>query len=178
MLSLYNCVVKQLPGESTVAAKPSGRETAALLMDAMPLVMRHIRNEMRSNPNMRGPTLPQFRALVFLSRHQGASLSQVAGRIGLTLPSVSKIVDALVTRGLVTRAASENDRRYVSLSLSKLGRETLAQAGRGTQTRLAEKVAGLSPEQLVMVCEAMQALQSVLGGTGDRSGKGPSNLCR
>ena len=56
-----------------------------------------------------------------LNRNQGASLSEVAEHVGLTLPSVSKMVDGLVTRGLLTRATDPGDRRRLTLSLTPAG---------------------------------------------------------
>ena len=47
--------------------------------------------------------MAQFRTLAFVDANQGASLSEVAGHIGLGLPSMSKLVDALVNRELLTR---------------------------------------------------------------------------
>jgi DNA-binding MarR family transcriptional regulator len=152
--------MKQLHKESNsllVSPKPS---CASLLMDVVPLLMRYIRMEMRSR-RMRGLSIPQFRTLVFLYRNEGASLSEVANNISLTLPSASKIIDALVTRKLVIRTALPDDRRYCSLKLTKLGRTTLMQARRGTEASLAKKIAALSSAQQTIVVETMQALGSI-----------------
>ena len=151
--------MKQLPNEthSLTSTQPN---CAALLMEVIPLAMRYIRMEMRSR-RMRGLSIPQFRAMIFLYRNEGASLSEVANHVGLTLPSVSKIIDALVIRKLVIRTALRNDRRYISLKLSKLGRDTLIKARRGTEASLAGKIAALSPSQQALISEAMQTLASV-----------------
>jgi DNA-binding MarR family transcriptional regulator len=151
--------MKQLQKETNRSAiAESG--CAALLMDVIPLVMRYIRMEMRSR-RMRGLSIPQFRTMVFLYRNEGVSLSEVAKSVGLTLPSVSKIIDALVIRKLVIRTVLPDDRRYISLKLSKLGRATLMKARCGTEASLAEKIAALSPAQQAMISEVMKALASV-----------------
>jgi DNA-binding MarR family transcriptional regulator len=152
--------VKQLHKESDKSPASPELSCAALLMDVIPFVMRYIRMEMRSR-RMRGLSIPQFRTLVFLDRNEGASLSEVANNIGLTLPSASKIIDALVTRKLVIRTALPDDRRYSSLKLTKLGRATLMQARHGTEASLAEKIADLSPARQAMIVETMQALGSI-----------------
>jgi len=160
--------MKQLQKETNHSAIAES-DCAALLMDVIPLVMRYIRTEMRSR-RMRGLSIPQFRTMVFLYRNEGASLSEVANNIGLTLPSASKIVDALVERKLVSRTVLSGDRRYISLRLSKLGRSTLMQARRGAEASLAEKIASLSSSQQAVVSEAMQALASVFAPTETVSG--------
>lgn len=152
--------MKELPKESKAGGTSLELGCATLLMEVVPLTMRYIRTEMRGH-KMRGLSIPQFRTLVFLYRNRGASLSQVASEIGLTLPSASKIIDALVRRGLVIRTTSPNDRRYVSLKLSKLGSTTLKQARQGTEAHLAERIAELSAEQQAMVSQTMQALRTI-----------------
>jgi DNA-binding MarR family transcriptional regulator len=152
--------MKQLHKESDDAINSPDTSCAALLMEVVPLVMRYIRMEMRSR-RMRGLSIPQFRTLVFLDRNEGASLSKVANNISLTLPSASKIIEALVIRKLVIRTALPRDRRYSSLKITKLGRATLTKARRGTATSLAEKIAALSADQQAIIVEAMKDLSSI-----------------
>ena len=85
-------------------------ELASKLVEVIPLVMRAIRSHMRANRAL-DLSVPQYRALGFVVRHPGASLSQVAEHQGLTLGAASRLVDGLVTRGLVERRASTQDRR-------------------------------------------------------------------
>ncbi|MBI2958267.1 MAG: MarR family transcriptional regulator [Chloroflexi bacterium] len=138
-------------------------EAAALIMDVVPLVMRRMRKEMRSR-RMSGLSLPQFRTLIFLRRHEGASLSQVAAHVGVGLPSMSKIIESLVRRDLVTRVTSASDRRCVNLSLSNPGLATVEEARRETEARVAELLAELSHQQRAEVYGAMQALQAAFDG--------------
>jgi len=160
--------MKQLKIENSSPFAP-GLECATLLMDVIPLVMGCIRTEMRSQRTHR-LSVPQFRTLVFLYRNEGASLSEVANSIGLTLPSASKIIDALAIRKLVIRTVLPGDRRYISLRLSERGRATFEKARRVAEASLAQRIATLSPVQQKMVCETMQALRSVFAQTKTYSG--------
>ncbi len=72
------------------------------ILDVVPVVMRSIRAEMRRHRTA-DLSVPQFRTLAFIDRNADASLSDVAEHIGLTLPSMSKIVEGLVVRKFVTR---------------------------------------------------------------------------
>jgi MarR family transcriptional regulator for hemolysin len=137
----------------------SPEECAREVLEVVPLVMRAIRAEMRSH---RGPDLsvPQFRVLIFLNRHEGASLSHVAGHVGLTLPSMSRMVDGLVARNLVTRQADADDRRRVALTLTTLGRTAMQSAYESTQGHLAERLAALAAPDRTTILKAMQALDS------------------
>jgi MarR family transcriptional regulator for hemolysin len=128
------------------------------MLDTVPLITRAIRAEMRSHrtPDL---TVPQFRALAFLRRHAGASLSEAAEHMGLTLPSMSRIVDGLVVRQLVVRQTPPEDRRRVSLALTASGQEILQLARKATQARLAEALTTLSEAQRVSIIEAMRMLR-------------------
>lgn len=66
-------------------------------------------------------SVPQFRTLAYLSRHPGSSLSAVAEHIGLTLPTMSVLIEGLVQRGLVDRTPDARDRRRVLLRLTAEG---------------------------------------------------------
>ena len=145
-------------------------ETARHLLETVPLVMRTIRSEMRSH---RAPDLsvPQFRALGFIDRNPGASLSDVTEHMGLALPSVSKLVDGLVARALATRQEDRADRRRVVLRLTPAGRDTLAAARKATQQRLAARLATFSDNDRAAISQAMTLLRSAFA-SGSRAGEG------
>ncbi|MGB8991903.1 MAG: MarR family transcriptional regulator [Desulfobaccales bacterium] len=135
-------------------------ECARQVLEAVPMVMRTIRTEMRSH---RGSDLsvPQFRVLVYLHRHEGASLSDIAEHLGLTLPSMSKMIDGLVARQLVTRQMDPGDRRRVTLAATALGRTAMQSAYKATESRLAERLAALPASERHTILKAMQVLESI-----------------
>jgi len=130
------------------------------VLEVVPLIMRTIRKEMRSR---RSPDLSvvQFRTLLFLNRNPGASLSTVAEHLGLTLPTVSKMVDRMVANNLVTREDSSADRRRMTLTLTAKGQNLLAEARGGTLERLAGILEGLAPGEREVVHQAVQILQGL-----------------
>jgi DNA-binding MarR family transcriptional regulator len=138
----------------------SPEECARQVLEAVPMVMRVIRTEMRSH---RGSDLsvPQFRILVYLNRHAGASLSDIAEHMGLTLPSMSKMVDGLVARNLVGRQMNTEDRRRVTLAPTVLGGKEMQSAYEATESRLAERLTALPESERRTIGQAMQALASI-----------------
>jgi DNA-binding MarR family transcriptional regulator len=120
--------------------------------------MRAIRAEMRRQRGW-GLSVPQFRTLAYLNYYQGVSLSDVAEFIGLALPSMSKLVDGLVARQLVTREISASDRRRVTLALTSAGQATFQATRAATQAFLAQRLAELPAEKRAVVTEAMQILR-------------------
>jgi DNA-binding MarR family transcriptional regulator len=133
-------------------------ECARQLLDTTPQIMRFIRAEMRSH---RGHDLsvPQFRTLTFINRNPEVSLSHLADHLGLTLPSTSKLVDGLVNQKIVTRRESKEDRRRLTLALTKNGEDILRVAREATQNHLKDVLHKLSADELSTIIRAMNLLQ-------------------
>jgi DNA-binding MarR family transcriptional regulator len=75
----------------------------------------------------------QFKLLIKLWEHDSELSVKAAGdALGLSLPAISRAVDGLVQRGLVTRVEDETDRRAKRISATEEARELL---GRLVQLR-------------------------------------------
>jgi MarR family transcriptional regulator for hemolysin len=135
------------------------------LMDTAPQIVQAIRVEMRRG---RGSdiSIPQFRSLAFIQRNPDSSLSDVAEHLGLTLPSVSKLVDGLVKQKLVSRLASTTDRRRLTLALTQAGTAIMNSSRAAAQAELAAKISSLSGAELETICQAMQLLRPVFVSRG------------
>ncbi|HYB68186.1 MAG TPA: MarR family transcriptional regulator [Candidatus Acidoferrales bacterium] len=135
-------------------------EAAREMLEVVPTVMRDIRSEMR---NRRSPdlTVPQFRTLAFVNRNEGSSLLDVANHMGLTPPSACRLVDGLITRGMMTRQDNPADRRRVRLAATPSGMTILEASRRKTMAYLADKLKGVSAEDREIIVKAMEALRSV-----------------
>jgi DNA-binding MarR family transcriptional regulator len=134
--------------------------TAQQVLEAVPLVMRTIRTQLRRHRRA-DISVPQFRAMGYIDRNAGASLSDLASHIGLTLPSMSKLIDGLVSRKLVSRIADTGDRRRICLSLTPLGREQLKAALKSTEKFLADRMSALPDEDLRSISHAMNILKGL-----------------
>ena len=142
----------------------TAEDCAQAVLDTVPVVMRSIRSELRSH-RTRDLSVPQFRILVYINKHPDASISDVAEHIGLTLPTLSKMIDLLVARQWVTRVPCSEDRRRMQLGLTERGQAMLSQAVESTRANLAGCFINLNSDQLAQVIEAMHLLQSTFGGT-------------
>ena len=137
------------------------KNTAYQVLDVVPLVMRTIRSEFRQRRSA-DLSVPQFRTLAYTQNNAGTSLSDLACHIGLTLPSMSKMVDGLVDRGLITREGHADDRRRICLKLTEPGKDKLDTANFQTQALIEEKLAGLGPAELETVSQAMMILKDLI----------------
>ncbi|MEO7319238.1 MAG: MarR family transcriptional regulator [Chthoniobacteraceae bacterium] len=138
-----------------MAASPN--QCADELLETVPHLMRVIRTNVRSQS---GPELsmPQFRTLAFLGRNQCAMLGDVAAFLGLTLPAASKLVDGLVAAKLASREIHAQDRRRVSLELTKSGQRKYAAVVDAARDFLAAKMRHLKADERATVVGAMQLL--------------------
>ena len=90
-------------------------------------------------------SLPQYRILMFLAEGSVAA-SALADSLAVSRPSVTAVVDGLVSRGLVERRHDEGDRRRVGHALTEEGRRVLEEADAAVNARLAEIASFLSDE--------------------------------
>jgi MarR family transcriptional regulator for hemolysin len=135
----------------------SADECARDVLEVVPLIMRAIRREMRSHRT--DLSVPQFRTLAFIRNHEGTSLSAVAENIGLTLPSMSKLVDGLVQRQLVIRQTAVHDRRRITLALTEAGLATMRAARESTLGVLADQFAVFSEVERQTIRQAIALLR-------------------
>ena len=135
-------------------------QCAREVLEVVPLVMGVIRSQFRKYGALE-LSVPQFRTLLFLSQHRGASLSEVAEYIGLMLPSMSALIDELVKRKFAVRRTSLNDRRRMTLTLTERGQATLSSARGATQMYIAEQLNHLAQVDRATIIKAMQALRPI-----------------
>ena len=138
----------------------SSSQTAELVMDNIPLLMRLLRTKFREK-RVGDMSMAQFRTLAFIDANHGTSLSDAASHIGLGLPSMSKLVDALVNRKLLTRDMHGTDRRRICLALTSKGKSELDDAYQHTQSFFAEKFAELTVDERTQIAESLNTMKKL-----------------
>jgi DNA-binding MarR family transcriptional regulator len=92
-----------------------------------------------------GLTISQLRVLHLLREHP-ASCGQVAEHLGITASTATALIERIVRRGLVERAAREGDRRVTDLRLTESGRRLLEEKDRGQRGVITESIGELAGE--------------------------------
>jgi DNA-binding MarR family transcriptional regulator len=72
-----------------------------------------------------GVSLDQWRLLKYLSEADGSTMGELATGLSLNLPTLTKIVDKMVTDAQLYRVPDPNDRRKVRIFISHIGRALL-----------------------------------------------------
>ncbi len=117
------------------------RESARDILEIIPLVMRTVAAELRAAGELPAPG--HFGLLSVLSERP-RMLTDLASLQGVSLPTMSNSVSAMVERGWVRRtAAPEGDRRVAIIEVTSTGRAALERVARAAEGHLAEVLAPL-----------------------------------
>ena len=105
-------------------------------------------------------TMRQLKILLLLytTETQAARMSALAAALGVTLPTITGIVDRLVEQSLVQREEEPSDRRLVVARLTPEGRELVERLQDHGRSHLAATLHRLSLEELRTVARALDLL--------------------
>ncbi|MGZ6047295.1 MAG: MarR family winged helix-turn-helix transcriptional regulator [Phenylobacterium sp.] len=106
-----------------------------------------------------GLNMAQWRSLAIIRRMEICTMSSLARYSTIERTTLTRAVDQLVGRGLITRWVPETDRRQVNLSLSDMGQEAFA---RGAAILDPHNLHLLNDEAPAQVRHAMAVLQNTL----------------
>jgi len=68
-----------------------------------------------------GVSIVEFRCIKILSKHKQLTVNQLARQMALTSSRITRIIDNLIKKQLVTRTGEQTDRRIFNLALSPKG---------------------------------------------------------
>ncbi len=105
-------------------------------------------------------TMTQLKVLfiVYSGSDGTATAGQIARELGVSLSTVTGIVDRLCEPGFVTRGEDPRDRRVTRVSITPAGRELIERLHRAHLARMAPLLERLDTETLVMLERALAAL--------------------
>lgn len=85
-------------------------------------------------------TLAQYQVISLAHERGQCSQTELAGHLGVTGPTVVRIVDALEKKGLARRTRDGKDRRVVWVSLTEKGVDAQEESARLLEQRLARTI--------------------------------------
>ena len=146
---------------SEVEATEEVRETAL----RVGTLFRHLMSYGDGGQSLReidehGLSFVQFKTMMELSA-SGADdpyLQELAESLGASMPSLSRAVDGLVRKGLVTRSEDPDDRRRRRVALTESGREITDRFFHSRAAGVIEFASGLTAEQRASLDAAIGTL--------------------
>ena len=137
---------------------------ARRVMDTFPLIVRSLNRDLRSFDQRSDLTHVQILGMLVDRAH---SISELAGRQQVSLPSMSKTVQALVDRDWVERMPSPDDRRVALVKLTVSGGDALREARGAMLAGVAKALAALSSREREALAEGLVVLGRAFGSGSD-----------
>jgi DNA-binding MarR family transcriptional regulator len=103
-------------------------------------------------------TMQQFKTLLLLGTMGSATAGQLARGLGVSLSTMTGIVDRLCERDMVTRGEDPDDRRATRVSLTASGHDLVERLNSVRREWMSRLLSRLSDEQLEHAAEAISAL--------------------
>ena len=141
--------------------RDQARETARDILEIIPLVMRTVAAELRAAGELPAPAHFGLLSILSIRPHM---LTDLASMQGVSLPTMSSSISAMVERGWVKRGAPEDDRRVVMIEVTATGRAALERVSRAAEGHLAEVLAPLDVPARRRLQGGLGILRKVFGG--------------
>lgn len=135
------------------------QDCARKFLEAVPMAMRLIKAEMRATAKSE-LTVPQFRLFARLARSSATS-RELAQWMGVTPPTISRMVESLMARKLIKRGARGSDKRHIPLELTKQGKMKYESIRSIVQSIFSEKISKLTGLQKRKLVEGLQIVGSL-----------------
>lgn len=133
------------------------REVAARLHSSALRLLRDLRRE-EDGGGLSAPRLSALSAIVFAGP---MSLAELAQAERVKPPTMSRLVDALVERGLVTRVARPGDRRSVEIEATPAGRDLLDAGSERRVGVLVKRLGALADSERRALARGVEILERV-----------------
>jgi DNA-binding MarR family transcriptional regulator len=147
----------------TGASSDEGDGVAEVSQDEVLLALARMAMDasVRAAGEIGGVSPVQLRALTALRQRGAANLAQLAGEMGITVSTASRLVDRLVAADWVHRATAAHNRREISLTLTDDGKRLLRRYDRRRVDVLTECLKRVPVERHATVLSALAELTGV-----------------
>ena len=158
----------RVPGTQRVGSG-SVEGLEARLIATIPWVMRHLlAHAQRRRAWKTTLTFQQYNVLRIILGEGPMPQAEIARRLLVTAPVVTRLASSLVEAGLVERGRDPSDRRAVRLALTASGRRQAAAMRRDLLDAARELLEPLPEERRAAVASALEELQVLLPGRDTR----------
>ncbi len=114
-------------------------------------------------------TLAQYRMLVLLGSRGAQRVADLAHALDVNPSTATRMCDRLVTKRLVRRYRTTQDRRSVRVAATPAGRELVDRVTERRRQEIRRIVASMSPETRQPLIDALRAFADAAGDVPDQS---------
>jgi DNA-binding MarR family transcriptional regulator len=130
----------------------------AQIADVIFSLSRMMKDEKMLQSDTSQLTILQLYALIFISKQESVTMTEVAKQFKITLPTATALSDKLFKSNLIARQNDSSDRRIVKLVLTKKGKDLLAQAMSHRSAKINKMLSYLHQEEKEQLLHIMQTL--------------------
>jgi DNA-binding MarR family transcriptional regulator len=152
---IHDAVVKTVADHPSV--DPLAVESVRMITAVFGALVREIA-PIRSEFSLSGARYSVLRALIE-AEDDALSIGEVARRLAVTPPNVSKLIDGLVSDGLVERQRLPSDRRVVQVAITEKGREGYVAVTPPTLHSFDDALSGLTAEDKRLLIHLLAKLR-------------------
>jgi DNA-binding MarR family transcriptional regulator len=142
--------------EGETFARPVPPPLVEEAVELQRLVMRH---------SLSGPawsqlqlTMPRLKALFTVACEGSPTVGGLGRALGVSLPTASTLVEALVSQGYASRRVDADDRRRTLVELTPAGDRLVSELQEGSTRALREGLGRLDPDDLAALVRGLRAL--------------------
>jgi DNA-binding MarR family transcriptional regulator len=146
-----------------MATSTNATSSDSALASTLRLSVMRLARRMRQQRAESSLTLTQVAALATVERHPGVTPGELAGREKVQPPSMTKVVAALESAGLLARTPHPTDGRQVQLRCTPEGVALLKDDRRRREAWLAQRLAELDAEEVAVLRQAAVVLDKLAG---------------
>lgn len=132
------------------------------LADRLHSLAIHLLRRIRRGDEAAGLSAPRLSALSVVIYRGPLSLTELARAEGVTAPTMTRLVQALVKAGLVEKTVNASDNRVVELRATADGRRTLDIARAERLAAMRVLLERLTPDEAAVVERAVASLEPLL----------------
>lgn len=164
---IRRAAARPAPTDRAARAAPAARrrvpDAAIEAADRLHSAAIHLLRRVRREDAGAGLTAPQLSALSVIVYRGELTLGELAHAEQVRPPTITRVVAALVRRGLAGRSPRHTDRRVTVVRPTANGRQLLESGRRRRIAALADELARLPPADLARIDRALDLLERIVG---------------
>lgn len=152
-----------MPPPSKLQPNTMNRSDESLV--ALRRIFRSTEIQGRELAKAAGVTPAQLRVLQILTEHGTSTPTTIATLMGVSQPTMTSIIDRLVSKELVQRHQSNVDRRQTNLIITTTGISAIEQAPDHLQNRYVSQFENLETWEQAMIIASLERVAAMLDPT-------------
>jgi DNA-binding MarR family transcriptional regulator len=145
-------------------------ETIRIFREKLRQLERQLGWVLKNDVQCCGISMAQCHALLEIGKKEEIAIVELAALLGLDTSTLSRTIDNMVKAGLVNRLSNPDDRRYVSLTLTRPGKQTYDFIEKANNAFIEMIFAGIPTEKHQQVIESFQILTDAIRQCNESNG--------